>query len=123
MCQLDDLVIGDAAKNIGIGQVGKLIGHGLFDWLAGIPQIDVPQTANSVNCLMAIDISDMNAATRFEDHGQVGLTVGGMRHGMPQLAGVHFPQEIIVECGTFRHRLSPWIRPHASAMSGAMSIL
>ncbi len=107
MRQLDHLVVRHTAEDIGIGKLGKLLGDGLFHRFAGISQIDVPQPANRIHRLMPVNVGDPHALSRSQDHRQVCLAVGGMRHRMPDLARVHLAQEIIVKTLASGHAALP----------------
>ena len=105
--QLDHLVVRHTTEDVCIGKLGKLLGDGLLHRFAGIAQIDIPQPANGVDRLMPVDVGDPHALSRGQDHWQVCLAVGGMRHRMPDLARVHLAQEIIVEILASGHAALP----------------
>ncbi len=88
--QLDHLIITGAAKSGIIGQHVQLSGNGVFDGLAGEPEIDVPKTANRINHLMTIQILDPHARGSGDNGRRVGLAVGRMCHGVPKRFGVMF---------------------------------
>ena len=88
-------------------ELGKLLGDGLFHRFAGISQIDVPKPANRIHRLMPVNVGDPHALSRSQDHRQVCLAVGGMRHRMPDLARVHLAQEIIVKTLASGHAALP----------------
>ena len=94
--KLDSNVIRRAAEDRIIGKPVKLFGNGLFDRIAGEAEIDIPQAADGIDDTVAVEIGYVNALALGHDGGRIGLAVRGVRHRVPQVAGVLFLDEIVV---------------------------
>ncbi len=62
--QLDQRRVGGAAEGRIIGQLVELVADRLFHRLAGIAEIDVPQAADGIEHLLAVDVDDLHALGR-----------------------------------------------------------
>ncbi len=97
--KLDQRRIGRAAEGGVIGQLLELVADRLLHRLAGIAEIDVPEPADGIQHLLAMDIHHLDALAGIDDARGLGLHLGGMGHGVPEMAGVVLDQEIGIAHG------------------------
>ena len=94
--QLNHLVIRGATEDRVIGQSIELRRDGVFDRLAGIAKVDVPEPADGIHHLMPVDVLDPHTAGTGDDRRRVLQAVCRCRHRVPQAARIVGLEEVLV---------------------------
>ncbi|MNL63815.1 hypothetical protein D3C87_1879820 [compost metagenome] len=71
-----------------------MIADRLLHRLAGIAEIDVPEAADRIEHLLAVNVDDLDALAGIDDARRRRLHLGRMRHRMPEVAGVVLDEEV-----------------------------